>query len=648
MYPAADIGWKSANAQVESHGPLTKKLRLRFENLCARYYGKGSICFDRADSMFTFQVLPPRLIELGPVQTTGGIARFSPDIVGLPLVMRVPGWLSSAELKPPMLIEINRWHVTSDSREITGDYRLQSSGQNAYLMRLSAKAARGLPSFSILNTIHAVDQSKLIRGPWVLDGEGEARLPGKAALRNQLQAVQNKGADFDYRLALKYVSPAQNAWLNITGLFVPGREISGTVNGLGRLNRLSQELAVEDCRYHFDFGQGLLKAGTASLDFHCPARIPLKLLGKAGVGPKLSLISNGHIQTLLPPDKNNPITGEITINPQLLPTAPLKTQGGLRLHAIIIPAKPIGSGNFGSKLNLKLKVPRFDKLVRALAKTRFPVPAPFDVLKGTVEFSLQGNVSPAQSFLKTRFRSRLASPNQRADVQGRGWIAAAHLLSQPRIIRTKADFVLNDVQFAAPPVGLSKPPLPIPDPRIQHSPVPTEAAGQLAASRPFELHYDISVKTAAGHPLRVLWQYADAPIPLELNASTSDKKPLAMALKIGAFPFDLLGNREEATSANIKILVAKHRTHVEGSINLKNRKEPVQLLTHSLSTTQLAQPSPKLPLPFVEVLSSSLGLPPLEIAVAQPVVQPMAQPVPRQVVPSFQQNASTFQIRYRY
>lgn len=176
------------------------------------------------------------------------------------------------------------------------------------------------------------------------------------------------------------------------------------------------------------------------------------------------------------------------------------------------------------KLDFGLKVPHFEDLVEFLARTPYSVPAPINVLRGPLSFSLKGSGDPRKDLQNFDYAliSGLAAGRQALKFEIRGKVAAAGLWAPGRSFKNETDVVLQEIALQLPRIDLKGMATFIPDSRIRTGRQSDEEAlarqerhnVPVATSAP-ALRGEIGVRTAK--PAILYSNLAKDPVPIGLE-----------------------------------------------------------------------------------------------------------------------------------
>ncbi len=198
------------------------------------------------------------------------------------------------------------------------------------------------------------------------------------------------------------------------------------------------------------------------------------------------------------------------------------------------------------RLSARLRVARFRDLVEFLKGTKYAIPAPLNVLEGSIGASFYGSGdarSPSQTF-DYRAGTDLSGAGERLKVSVAGSLLAKRLFEPSRSFFDRTDVDLEEVSVELPYLRLGPLPKVFVDSRIQTGaasrravdPVPPPPAEAVAGSTASVVDYDARVFTSS--PAVVRSNLAKTPVPVSLRLRA---RPQAVSgtIAIGRFEAEL-------------------------------------------------------------------------------------------------------------
>ncbi|MCM2322283.1 MAG: translocation/assembly module TamB domain-containing protein [Oligoflexia bacterium] len=570
------LTWRHGTLDVESLSFLDKRVTLAFTGLCARQEAQHA-CFSTAslEARMDFSGLKFRLVDVGPIQLIGG----SVD-VQLPPSEAAPSTPSPSEKGPsidvparllnsrllPVLIQIDEARVR-DGEEL---YR------GAVTLRV-ADDPDGKPTGSLLAeaTLPDLEQVEL---------RSDFRVRTEPAPPRRLRRDREALVFLEHRLSGSYSDSSDRIRLSAQGTAGENRlhermdwQWEGLERTRGRHPRWTARLGGESCELDFD---------SSATRIRCPLRAPLpvppKALPRGHVPARIRGTLTARLNPMsFPPDLSRPITGdaELKLDPILTPL--LEGGGTVRSRISGVLTEFPRNWKLDTTFGFELAIPRFERLVRQLRKTAWAVPAPFHVLEGAIRLNASGKTQVFDGILPLSLQTRLASSNQRLDLDAEATLELADLqrLGSPPgrqageapgapEARLRARVKLSEVRLELPRLKLEAPPPLLPDPRIRGTRwfEGQRASGQKSETVAFE--YDIEVLTPEGQPVKLISNLAKDPVPLQLRLRLSDSAPLQGQLSVGSVPLRVLRRRALLESFDLRLATPVDDSPLSGRIRV--------------------------------------------------------------------------------
>ena len=443
-----EVKWVSVKVEATSPGFWVKGLTLDFAGLSVKAAdGSLDARFGKAEARVLADLtgFKLRLTEAGPVTILGGHlsldpnrSETKPDSKGSSSSAGqgfFPEWAASAHMNP-IRIELDHWSLAmAKGTDASGSLKLKNfegkkgwswdarirermTGSSAHWARIELKAETGLQQ------------------DWVNPKSARAHAIGRFADGRRAEALldvrRGRGEnELAYQVAGNWFDHGRLAVLKTHGKLNPN-SISGELDATARqYNRFVPKLALQGCSYSFarvadDRNQGDLK-----LD--CPMAANVDFPPMPGL-PSLKVPTESHakiqasLRTSFPPSGDKPIKGEVRLDlgPMLTPLA--EGSGTVVAQLDGIPVQFPEKWKLDTDVNVKLSVPKFENVVAELHTTKWAVPAPFNILVGTVEFGANGKVDLDRAKLPLYLRTRLLSRYQRVDIDGSGELVLNNLI----------------------------------------------------------------------------------------------------------------------------------------------------------------------------------------------------------------------------
>ncbi len=265
-------------------------------------------------------------------------------------------------------------------------------------------------------------------------------------------------------------------------------------------------------------------------------KIPNQLLGTL----ELRLESSDYL-----PQFNTALSGEaqIVLNP--IRSAIVEGGGQVNFHLI--------GGRIGKSLAqwkittfsaLRLEIPEFQRFTENFKRGPWAVPAPFNVLRGSVALHLEGEADWKVGSFPFHLSTHLHSSTQVLKLRGSGYLIVSDYLKRADW-RLGVDAVLTQVQIEFPRLDWAKPPRLVPDSRFYESWPPEKP------SRHPAFHYRISVRTEVGHPALILSNFSQRKIPVTFQVLFSDSEAISGMVRLASFPVEIFNRKAQIESLQL-------------------------------------------------------------------------------------------------
>ncbi len=534
------IDWDRLNITFDSRGWLEKRFDFDFSGLCVSKTQEGasatffSGCFPKAKfgAVVSFKGFKFRLPEVGPVQIEGRQAQLNlgPEAKGTdPASPEKEVSESNGDLIPGFLkdAKLLRVDVTLESWEL-------KQGPDK-----AGRKAGWTGQVALRGASDPKDQERVHLGL-----QAEARSYGvdpASKLQPALRVGLDLNAGFE-GIRAKIDANARDMLQSI-----PEGQVKGCVVDLERR-----------------------KVSAGHLALNCPMSVRLPLPPKKYERFKLPVFAGAKITADLnsssyPPAVTSKLDGKVRVelDPILHPV--FDGRGDIRAEISGVPARFPKNWKIDTDFDLKLSMPEFQKAVTELEKTPWTVPAPFAVMKGSIELAAKGKLNLEKGEVPLTFRTRLSSRSQVFNLDGQGALHLSKVMPSP-VGKVDFDLVLSDVLLALPHLKLENPPRFVPDGRIRPlAKGPREK--QLAGAAP-AIAYAVKIHTPGDKPLRLLSNLADSAVPIALDLHLGSDSPLGGS--VGVVPFEIEAFRRKAKidHFDIQLLAPPEESEIDGAINV--------------------------------------------------------------------------------
>lgn len=552
------IEWKAVRVGAESHGVLDKTISIAFDDLCVhRSPELEQACFAMAElsARGRFEGIRPRIAALGPVALSGGqvVVRpptekndDGPAVLAIPRI-EMPEWFTEIRLFP-IDLAIDAFEVGDADASVRGELTLTATpDENGALQFVAASGtvAEGKGGRRASFTTELTSASRFTKGDWGMTAKVDAELgpAGKASLAGDLSSED--GRTITPALTFSYAGGGIRGDLSLSGA-IREDELEAVVQGtLDRLSEVVPKVAFSNCR--LTLKRTDVEKNRGALAVACPVTATLKSFALPGeidpiYRPPKSLRVNltAKADTCFLPDLGRKISGTLSAQVEPVKSQLVRMRGGVEVAFSGVPSAPLARWKAESTADVDFIIEDFSKLVDVFAATRWPVPAPFNVLTGSIEFSLEGRVSSVtrQAHIPATLTARLTSKEQRIFAESRGELTMGLGAGGARDATLDLDVALTDVQLQLPDLALASIPRFVPDKRIRLTPAAGAATTAKKSSPAPSLAYRIHIATPAGQPVRILSNITPTFIPVALDLDLDDAAA-AGTVSITDFPVEL-------------------------------------------------------------------------------------------------------------
>ncbi len=601
---AARIGvslkWESGSLKTSSETLVRKHFDFSFRGLCVSVE-KPSLegCLEKADLSFTLQSIPWdfRLTEIGPVVVES--ERFhvalgesahseepkkSPETkknAGLSLPdIALPSFLKGASFKPITMtvhhLEIAAgkmlFHIAAVLSSVSdAEGRLQEAVLDAQ--------ADDIDGFKKPRLKVSLRSASYFEGKdWSLDAsllseEEKKKTLNMTVLMGQEAPAKESGENgsVSYALQARFAQEALKASLETEGRLEKS-VVSGVLRGDARgFSREVSGIRLGACEYRYASPKGLENRGKLSFQgpLHVdlsPLKLPSATFRKIVTLPyNLDFIIETDLETSLLPSLDAPVSGSLKIDLSPITQDLLNLHGRLAADFAGIPSQYPKDWKLLTDVDVALRFPYFRKVVAALEKTAFAVPAPFAVLDGEIELALRGKTDLIQGDGKIPFelRTDLKSAEESLKTEGKGNLSYLYMpnqdanLAQRRNGRFEFDLELTDVAVSLPRFGFAGLPLLFMDKRIRQ---PQDYLTRKKTT------FDYAVHIHTSNPIRVSSNLARDRVPVTVDLNLSPKG-VTGTVGIAASTLRVFNQNAELRELKIALKDPQEASEVTGRIH---------------------------------------------------------------------------------
>ena len=637
-----DLSWKSATVRAQSLSFFTKSFGFDFKEFCTRIKSSPvNGCF--GDLSFAFIVdlhtLPPKFVEVGPVAILDGDVTYKPaegqakkkqPPVEKPKQAAqdsndfLPPWLKDAKLRE-IRVGLREWKAqVSPDQTLTGSLDLRNvhadEGMRWKVSVIEKQSSQNGKGHHAQADLDLGNLSGVWTGPWSLGLFAKARFDdGRTAhLEAQFQQKatgpkQDKkdfSQSFAYSVNASWVDGVKLIVAKLGGDFSPN-SVQGALQASARnLVPYVQRIALNDCTFNLSRTHVELSSGDFKLDCPITARVqfpPVNSVPNLKLPTETSARLKVSLKTAFPPSADEKVDGNISLQLDPILNPIFEGEGNIASKVAGVPSEFPKAWQLDTDLGLMMKVPHFEKVVALLAKTATPIPAPLNVLTGTVQLGATGRADLNGGTIPVYFRTRLASVDEKLNLDANGEV---NLLRTSQGMKTalKTNLVLSEVKLALPRLDLGAPPRFFPDSRI-HSTLAKSGAG---SQKPSDFSYQISVTTPADRPIQLLSNLAKAPIPVQVNVAMGTENPLSGTIQVADFPLQLFKRDAAVEHFKMGLQPDPDKSDLDGAIRVEYTDYTVRILVFGTAKKPRYRLLSNPPLPEQDVIAVLLFGHPLQ------------------------------------
>lgn len=567
-----DISWSNIDISSRSLDLLDKKLSLSVDDLCVTAPPTiDHLCLEKVAIGFRYSLwrIIPKILEVGPIDITGGRLDYSVaatdgknerDAFPIPKIT-LPSRVRDSMFFPVHVVldEVNIRQKDSDysgkislNMEPTPENRL---GELTGQVSLNEKASGLSADVNVILT----SPSYYLKDDWQLKGQAHATLHrGEKAVLDV--DVSKENADtLNNRIKLSLATTDTSVDLVVNGA-VQAKKLDEKLSGTIHIQRQAvNKISFANCDLKLAAEPTGFNSG--GLDVACPVNVDFKvkrfspILQKISKIPdQLSLDLSVHAKTFLFPDLSQSTAGSLHAKMRSIEGSIVTTSGQADVQFSGIPSHSVKEWSVATKLDVELVVKEFARLKEALNDSDYAIPAPLNVLDGTIIISILGDV-PSLTQLKTfpiSLETRLSSPKENLDIVVTGE-ATVH-----DITTLDMDVLLQNIKIELPSLSSTSIPKLFPDDRITTKPA--------AISKGANVTYNVNISTPDKQPVALVSNLTQGPIPVNVNVQLSNDG-MTGNIVVNRVPLNLF--RRDAVVESFAIKLDKPLDHSEVKGRLK-------------------------------------------------------------------------------
>lgn len=605
-----EMNWETAHVDVESLSVLDKRFTFDFQGLCmSSAFPRRSACFSQLSATFEvalkkFQLKIP---QLGPVAVVADeiyieqVESEAPKKKKEETPFRIPRLTIPESLREtrfePLAVEVRRLTVVVGDSIGTGTLSLKGTPDGeAYQVAVTASGAmrkEGQETLAAGATIILESPSHFLQDDWILRAAAEYTQPGLSATldaKGSLAQQQMKGS---YTAKADVNQKKRSAVVAMEGEFT-NEMIQGVI--MARAKNISAQLreaSVKDCTFSLhglDSPQkvaALLLQCKLGLAVVLPAVPPSPLRRVIASPTRLVFDTKAKMDIPLSREPRRPLDGtiELALNSVSMPLA--QVEGTVTAHLSGIPAEYPKGWKLTLDNRLQASIPYFEKLVAAFDTTPWAIPAPLNVLSGSVSLDVAGQIDLLSLYANLQgqgqevpivFKTRLSSKDERLNIDGQGRLVVSYkekALASMIIF----DVLLNDLQIVMPRIEFAdfrELPQLTSDARVAKPQTEKKKATSSSVARST---YTITISTPPQNPARLLSNLTQRPLPIGLKLRM-DAQGLAGNVEIGKTRLNLFHRDAQLDHLIIALQDPRGMSELDGKIIVAYTEYTINVLLY--------------------------------------------------------------------
>jgi hypothetical protein len=576
------VEWKRADTSSTSHGAFDETLKVEFDDLCVKV--RPSVeraCFSRveASARYRFRAIIPEFLALGPIAVEGGdiLIRSSEKeeksehegILPIPDI-RLPGFVAKAHIYPAD-VSIDSLVIEGEGpARIVAEAHIKPDGKGR-IDAISTSTRIVLSKGQSLEAdVEMTSASNFTKGDWALKAQSSANLgsAGRATLEAKAHCADGKLIEHDIKLA--FSKDKMRADIGLAGTIAEERidtAIKGALNGVSEfvprisLANCSMELVSRSRRKNRGELSFVCSIDAGLKEFEIPEDVdPIYRQPK-----KLMADISAKADTFFFPDPDQETKARLDVRLRPQRSQLVRTTGDLRVEFDGIFSKPPKTWKITSNADIDFTIEKFAELVKVLSGSPWPVPAPFNVLDGSLQFSLEGSVSSAtgNAVFPAKLRTKLESDKQRIFTDSDGKLEVGLHGAKVGKLSLELDVNLDDVQLQLPDLSLAGIPSLTPDGRIVLEPKEREEK----PSEPAALDYEIKIATPKGRPARILSNITPTYVPIAIDVYL-ESEDMSGTVSVREFGVKLFTRTATVNNLDITLREPAEKSQVIGKLSV--------------------------------------------------------------------------------
>ena len=548
-----ELTWSRANIQTESLSFWKRRIHLGFNNICLAIKPElDKACFDEVTIAavtdlkgFSFNLQAVEKLKLVGGKVT--VNSTSQEKIGngqKPGRPSLPDWLKETEVGE-LSIDIDQLKINSgdDTVRVSGTIRTNNKPDQltAYVTAKEELFSKNIKIQSSNGQITFAGKSRqlkdLNRADFLTNARfNRDRLKLKGALTLRSADAFNFDVDVFYAETDLNINARTQGVATLSTAFLELLTINGTANG--RVTEVIEQIpGISVSRCSFSFDRQAVELQGEKFSAECSAGLEFQKLAQKFI-PDLQLPSKQTVRVQFDAFSNSFFEENIRLGATIFAdsittnlvgvAAKIALDGNGKLEQF--PA----NWNWSSLVNANVNIPSYEKVVAALFKTPWAVPAPVSVLTGTIKATVKANLSHDQLIFPVVLESDLLSEDQTFRFTAKGELGFE---KDNEIWDSYLDLrvSLDDVKLALPRMSLVSFPKLFPDSRF---------VGEIEEKNNGKFRYNLRFGSPS-NPVKLVSNLAQNEVPVYLDLRITDAAPISGNVTVKDFSLKIF--RRNAT-----------------------------------------------------------------------------------------------------
>lgn len=568
-----DITWGQFDISSTSIDLLDKKLSISIDDLCVTAPPTiNQLCFEQVALGFRYSLwrIIPKLLEVGPIDITGGKLDYTVaatdgknerDSFPIPKITLPSGVMDSMFF--PIHVALDEVSIRQKDSDYSGKISLNMEptpenklGELTGLASLSEKASGLSADVNVVLT----SPSYYLKDDWQLKGKANATLHRGEKVVLDIDVSKENADTLNNHIKLSFSNANTSVDLVVDGA-IQAKKLDEKLSGTIHIQRQAvKKISFTNCDLKLEAEPTGFNSG--GLDVACPVNIDFKvkrfspILQKISKIPdQLSLDLSAHATTFLFPDLSQPTEGTLRAKMRPIEGSIVTTSGQVDVQFSGVPSHNMKEWSVATKLDVELMVKEFARLKESLDGSDYAIPAPLNVLDGTIVISILGDV-PSLTQLKTfpiSLETRLSSPKENLDIV----VTGEAIVNDINTI--DMDVLLQNIKIELPSLSSTSIPKLFPDSRITTKPA--------VASKGANVRYNVHIATPDNHTVEFASNLTHGPIPVNVNVQLSNDG-MAGDVVVNRVPLNLFRRNAVVESFSIKLDKPLDHSEVKGRLKV--------------------------------------------------------------------------------